>query len=296
MIAEESILTARSICTYWKEVPYVNEELLESVREFGIITPLFGRWKDNRCQIWLGIERLRVAEKLGIEFLPIIIRNVTDDEIVMLRTEENLRHKQICEFKPSELADMIFEYHRRLKSQGRRTDLLQEVRSLVQQVNNWKPTFRPMDEKLASDKETGRVFGLSARTVSRYLRVHSLSRQLKIFLDNSRITLRVAVELSYISKAEQSKIYELMCNCNDMNISLEVAARLRELSVSGRLSNDIIESELSTKSYIRRGFTKMPRLFEKYHLGQYDSKTLEHVIDEALQLYFNKTHKVSWLD
>lgn len=293
---EKSCLISKSICTYWQEVPDVDSRLLDSVREFGIITPLFGRWHEGMCQVWLGKERLRIAEKLGIEFLPIIIRNVTDDEIVILRTEENLRHKQVSEIEPSKLADMIYEYHSRLKCQGRRTDLLQEVRSLIQQANDSTVTFRPLDEKLSSDVETGKVFGLSARTVSRYLRVHELSRQLKIFLDNSRISLRVAVELSYINKAEQSKIYELMCSSDNVDISLEVAMRFRELSVSGRLSNNIIESELYSKHYKRRGFTKMSGLFEKYHLAKYDSKTLEDIVDRALQMYFEDAHKASWLD
>lgn len=278
------------ICHYWEEPKEIDMELEQSILEFGILVPLFGRHHKDGYQVYLGQERLKVAVKLGYKEVPVIIRDLTEDEIMMIRVEVNLVHKGLEDRKPSEMAKVIYEYHNRLKSQGRRSDLLEEVRSLISYLESENDgTFCPLGKKLNSGVEVSKEFGLSPRTVSRYLRVHLIDKILKVALDERKISLRTAVELSYLRKEEQQEIGILIFTEN-YHLTFAVSSYLRKFSKEEELDCQTIKDICKLKGGKREGFSRMKSIYDKYELWKFKKNEIIDLVDKALSMYFKKNN------
>lgn len=204
-------------------------QLVESVRERGIITPITLRRKeDGRYEIVSGHRRKRACEIAGLETIPAEIKELSRDEAIILMVESNLQRSVIL---PSEKA---FSYKMRLeamKRQGQRTDL----------------TSRPVGDKLderRSGKILGETVGESERQVQRYIRLTELVPELLDMVDEGRIALRPAVELSYLNDIEQQDLVE------EIGLTLATpshaqAIKMRNFSKEGKLTPEVIESIMS---------------------------------------------------
>lgn len=201
-------------------------QLVESVRERGIITPITLRRKeDGRYEIVSGHRRKRACEIAGLETIPAEIKELSRDEAIILMVESNLQRSVIL---PSEKA---FSYKMRLeamKRQGQRTDL----------------TSRPVGDKLderRSGKILGETVGESERQVQRYIRLTELVPELLQLVDDGKIALRPAVELSYLNDIEQQDLVE------EIGLTLATpshsqAIKMRNFSKEGKLTPEVIES------------------------------------------------------
>jgi len=201
-------------------------QLVESVRERGIITPITLRWKeDGRYEIVSGHRRKRACEIAGLETIPAEIKELSRDEAIILMVESNLQRSVIL---PSEKA---FSYKMRLeamKRQGQRTDL----------------TSRPVGDKLderRSGEILGETVGESERQVQRYIRLTELVPELLQLVDDGKIALRPAVELSYLNDIEQQDLVE------EIGLTLATpshaqAIKMRNFSKEGKLTPEVIES------------------------------------------------------
>ena len=199
------------------------EQLVESIRTNGIITPVTLRPKlDGRYEIVSGHRRKKACELAGMKTVKSEIREMTRDEAIILMVESNLQRSTIL---PSEKA---FAYKLRLdamKRQGKRTDL----------------TSRPVVGKLESAGVIGESTGESARQVQRYIRLTNLSSELLDLVDEGKIALRPAVELSYLTEQEQRDLIETI-GYEDSTPSLAQAIKMKEFSREGRLNADVILS------------------------------------------------------
>ena len=197
-------------------------QLVESVRERGIITPITLRRKeDGRYEIVSGHRRKRACEIAGLETIPAEIKELSRDEAIILMVESNLQRSVIL---PSEKA---FSYKMRLeamKRQGQRTDL----------------TSRPVGEKLSAEV-VGEECNDSARQVQRYIRLNELVPELLEMVDRESIAFRPAVELSYLSEDEQRNLVETI-DSEEATPSLSQAIRMKKLSQEGKLDIDKIFS------------------------------------------------------
>ena len=201
-------------------------QLVESVRERGIITPITLRRKeDGRYEIVSGHRRKRACEIAGLETIPAEIKELSRDEAIILMVESNLQRSVIL---PSEKA---FSYKMRLeamKRQGQRTDL----------------TSRPVGDKLderRSGEILGETVGESERQVQRYIRLTELVPELLQLVDDGKIALRPAVELSYLNDIEQQDLVE------EIGLTLATpshaqAIKMRNFSKEGKLTPEVIES------------------------------------------------------
>ena len=204
------------------------DQLVQSIKERGIITPVTLRPKeDGRYEIVSGHRRKKACELAGLDTVKAEVREMTRDEAIILMVESNLQRSTIL---PSEKA---FSYKMRLeavKRQGQRTDL----------------TYRPLVDK--SDKRAGELFGESVgeseRQVQRYIRLTELIPELLDMVDESRIALRPAVELSYLKKEEQAALLEEI-SYTDATPSLAQAIKMKKFSNEGKLSHEVIESIMS---------------------------------------------------
>lgn len=199
------------------------DQLMESIKERGVITPITLRQKtDGRYEIVSGHRRRKACELAGLATVPAEIKKLTRDEAIILMVESNLQRSTIL---PSEKA---FSYKMRLEAmnrQGQRTDL----------------TFSPLDKKLRSGQELASNAGDSQAQIYRYIRLTELIPALLAMVDEGRIALRPAVELSYLDKLEQQDLAAAI-GLSLATPSHAQAIKLRTFSKEGKLSPAVIES------------------------------------------------------
>lgn len=205
------------------------EQLVQSIKERGIITPVTLRPKeDGRYEIVSGHRRKKACELAGFDTVKAEVREMTRDEAIILMVESNLQRSVIL---PSEKA---FSYKMRLEAmnrQGQRTDL----------------TCDPVGHKLQGVKSVEIVADSSPDSktqVQRYIRLTELIPELLDLVDEGRIAFRPAVELSYLQKEEQGALLEQISYA-DATPSLAQAIKLKRFSQDGKLNNEVIESIMS---------------------------------------------------
>ena len=209
-----------------------NEEMqrmIESIRKVGAITPVLARpLPDGGYELISGHRRLAACQVLGVETMPVIVRELSDDEAVIAMVDANLQRETIL---PSEKA---FAYKMKLeaiKRQGERTDL----------------TSSPLDKKLkglTSAQQVSQKSGDSQPQIYRYIRLTELIPPLLDMVDEKKIALSPAYELSFLKPEEQAQLVETM-DYEQATPSLSQAQRMKKFSQEGRLTEDVILAIMS---------------------------------------------------
>lgn len=234
------------------------EQLVESVKERGLITPVTLRKKeDGRYEIVSGHRRTKACELAGLDTVKAEVKELTRDEAIILMVESNLQRSKIL---PSEKA---YSYKMRLeamKRQGQRSDL----------------TSDPMEPKSGerSNKALSDEVGDSTSQIKRYIRLTELQPNILEMVDEGKIAFRPAVEISYLTKPEQAQLYEVM-QSELATPSLSQAIKLKDFSKNGRLNEDVIFSIMSEEK---------PNQREKYVIK---AETLKRYIPDNIP--YNKT-------
>ena len=251
--------------------------LVESVKQYGVLSPVIVRPKEDDSYEMIAGHRRRYASELAEKTeIPCIVRNLSDEEATILMVDSNLQREKIL---PSEKA---FAYKMKLdamKKQGQRTDL----------------TSTPLGQKLGkySVEVLGEQVGESRSQIQRFIRLTNLIPELLELVDNSvlkekdklQIALRPAVELSYLSEEEQSDLYETI-ESEDCTPSHAQAIKLRKLSEEGRLDENVIFSILTEEKGNQKEQFRMPReRIQKYFSPKATEKQIEDMIVKALELY-----------
>ena len=246
------------------------EALIESIKEFGILTPLIARKKENgRYEIIAGHRRKFAAKKLGLTELPVILRDMTRDEAVIAMVDSNLHRERIL---PSERAYAYKMKMEARKRQGARTDL----------------TSTPVVAKLRTDEAIGLENGDSKEQVRRYIRLTYLIKEILDMVDDGRIAFRPAVELSYLMVEQQKDLFYTM-ESEDATPSLAQAIEMKKLSQQGKLTADKIFSIMLQQKPNQVEKIKIPASkFEKYFTHGTPQSQIETVIFQALEEYYAK--------
>ena len=255
------------------------DQLVESIKERGIITPVMLRKKeDGRYEMVSGHRRKRACELAGMETIKAEIRDLSRDDAILLMVDSNLQRTTIL---PSEKA---FAYKMRLDAmnrQGERTDL----------------TCSPVGNKLKGVKSSDLMateVGESKSQIFRYVRLTCLIPGLLELADEGRIALRPAVELSYLSASEQETLLEAI-SYEDATPSLAQAIKMREFSANGRLDENVILSILSEqKPNQREKISFQADRLRKYIPSSIPAKDTESYVLRALEHYqkvWEKTHQ-----
>ena len=200
------------------------DQLVESIKERGVITPITLRQKeDGRYEIVSGHRRKKACEIAGLETVPAEVKTLTRDEAIILMVDSNLQRSTIL---PSEKA---FSYKMRLeamKRQGQRNDLT---------------SVPPAQKSVTSRELLGREVGESQDNVRRYIRLTELVPPLLDIVDEGKIAMRPAVELSYLKKDEQEYLLDAMAFA-DATPSHAQAIKMRNFSKEGKLTPEVIDS------------------------------------------------------
>ena len=256
-----------------------NDELFEmadSIRESGVLVPAIIRPKNGRYEMISGHRRKRASEIAGKTTMPCIIRELTDDEATIIMVDSNMQREKIL---PSERA---FAYKMKLeaiKHQGKK-DIL---------------TLRPVVDKFSSAELVGKEFGESGRQVQRYIRLTELIPKILKFVDNNvlgntpSIALRPAVEISFLSKEEQTMLSDFI-ECSLITPSLSQAIQLKELSQKSKLDYSTIENILNIEkpNQVQKLKINMNRLRNILPQNLVSEKEKEEFVIKAVEYYCKK--------
>ncbi len=197
------------------------KETVESVKENGVLVPIIVREKDGGYEIISGHRRKRACELAGMETIPAIVRNLDDDTAIIHMVDSNVQRETVL---PSEKAKAYKMKLDAIKRQGARTDL----------------TSAQVAPKLSTEK-IGDEAGISKDTVKRYIRLTELEPELMQMVDEKKIAMTPAVELSYLKPEEQRMLLETI-ESEQATPSLSQAQRMKKMSQSGELNIDSILS------------------------------------------------------
>lgn len=243
------------------------QQMAESVKEHGVLVPALVREKPGGgYEMVAGHRRKRAAELAELPEIPCIVRNLTDDEAIIVMVDSNLQREKIL---PSEKA---FAYKMRLdamKRQGQRTDL----------------TSVPLAQKLTSRAELGKVVGESQDQVRRYIRLTYLLPEILDMVDDGKIALSPAVELSYLAEKEQHFLLDTMFS-EDCTPSHAQAIKMRKFSQEGKLNPDVILSIMQEEKPNQKEQIKIPKeRISRYFAPGTPAQKIEDTIVKALELY-----------
>ncbi len=248
------------------------DELRDSVKEFGIITPLIVNKSDNGYEIISGHRRWQIAKELNLSVVPVYVREFSKEEAVINFVDCNLGREKIL---PSEKARAYKMKHDAMKKQGARTDL----------------TSSQVGTKFRSDEKLAETMPDSRMQIQRYIRLNNLQPALLDMVDEKRISFIPAVELSYLTEEEQCNLIETI-ESEDCTPSLSQAQRMHKLSDEKKLTMDVIFEIMQEQKVNQKEYVKIPvETFKKYFKKDMPPKKMEEITEKALARYANFLQK-----
>ena len=245
-------------------------ELAESIKEFGIVTPIITRPKEdgNGYEIIAGQRRVRASELAGINTVPAFVLPLDRDRAIITLVDSNLQRENIL---PSERAFAYKMKSEAMKRQGFRTDL----------------TSSQVVTKLRTDDKVAQGFGVGRMTVQRFIRLTELIPPILQMVDEGKIALTPAVELSFLKKDEQENLFATM-ESEEATPSLSQAQRMKSLSQSGRLDMDTIfaimtEEKGNQKETVKIGMERLKKYFPKGTTPKQMEDTIIKLLERELQ-------------
>ena len=209
-------------------------EMAESVRQFGVLVPAMVRPREDGGYELISGHRRKMASTLaGLDSLPCIVRDLSDDEAIIVMVDSNLQREQLL---PSEKAKAYKMKLEAMKRQGRRTDLTSAQPGHKLDGND-SITSRQLVGKLEAADLLGKDTGDSGRQIQRYIRLNNLVPEILSLVDEGKIGMTPAVELSYIPQEQQALVWEAI-DSEQATPSLSQAQRLRKMSTDGKLNED----------------------------------------------------------
>ena len=245
-------------------------ELAESIKEFGIVTPIITRPKEdgNGYEVIAGQRRVRASELAGINTVPAFVLPLDRDRAIITLVDSNLQRENIL---PSERAFAYRMKSEAMKRQGFRTDL----------------TSSQVVTKLRTDDKVAQGFGVGRMTVQRFIRLTELIPPILQMVDEGRIALTPAVELSFLKKDEQENLFATM-ESEEATPSLSQAQRMKSMSQSGQLDMDMIfsimtEEKGNQKETLKINTSKLKKYFPKDTTPKQMEETIIRLLERELQ-------------
>ncbi len=276
--ADEITMIHQSKLKPFEEQPYrvvfdkSMEELIESIKENGILTPIIVRRLDNeQFEIISGHRRVAAEKVAKIHKFPAQIMELNDDEAAILLVDSNLQRENIL---PSEKA---FAYKLKLdamKRQGKRTDLI----------------LSQNGTKLRSDAQLAEQVGESRNQIQRYIRLTYLIDKLLEMVDNKKMPFTVGVELSYLGSRAQAYIAEIL-EYDEIMLSMGQATKIKLLAKNGQIDEDKILSVIYEKKTEKVNITIKNKQIREYFPEEYSKEQIENIVFELIRQWSKKHRK-----
>ena len=241
------------------------ERLKESIRESGVLIPALARPTESGYELISGHRRLAACRALGLSTMPVIVRNLTDEEAVITMVDSNLQREHIL---PSEKA---FAYKMKMEA-----------------LSHQGKTSRQVGEKW-SVSQISEAGNDSERQIHRYIRLTNLIPDILKLVDEGRIALTPAVELSYLNSHEQNALYQIMA-CDELTPSLAQAQRLRRLSEDYTLTDSGISQIMSEIKGNQKEYLKIEAApLRRYFPPGTTAKQMQTTMLRAMEFYRQHT-------
>ncbi|MBS5912822.1 ParB N-terminal domain-containing protein [Paenibacillus macerans] len=272
-------------------------DMADSIQANGVLVPVIIRKiepDENGCEYEMlaGHNRMNAAGMVGLDHLPCIVKDhLSDEEALMYVVETNVLQRSFSEMLPSEKAKVLSLRYSDMFSQGKRNDIIEELQKLENpQYIKENPTSPLVGAKLRTDEKLGIEYGLSKNTVARLLRIDHLIIELKRRVDDAEIGIYPAVDLSYLSEAEQRLVDGILSE-QGYKVDMKKSTLLREYA--GKLTDEQVVRILSGEA-TRKPRSKTPapfklkhKVYAKYFSPLSKASEVEEIIDKALEMYFS---------
>lgn len=276
-------------------------DMVESVREYGILEPVI-LWKhEDRHTILSGHNRVNAAKLAGLTKGPVVIReNLTYEDAVLIVTETNLRQRSFDDLSPSEKAFCLKQHYDAIKSQGRRNDLLEEIEGLLNPHKiKENQTLSENQTKLRTDRKMGEEYGLGRDRVAKYIRIAGMVPMLLQYLDEGKLSFEAAYDLSFVREETLQLAIADMIGAEGLRVDTKKSKLIHSYAVNGKLTPELARQILTgeksgkTKSTAPKPVRVREAVISRYFTGGQSRKEIEETIEKALELYFlqNGTEK-----
>ena len=270
-------------------------DLVESISENGVLVPAIVRKIEPdengfEYEMLSGHNRQNAASLAHRELPCIVKENLSDHDAWIYVIETNVLQRSFSEMLPSEKAAVLALRYSKMICQGRRNDIIEELKRLenpdeIRENGTGGSDFH----RIKSRDVVGAEYNLKGRAVANYLRINELSVALKIRIDDGEFTIAAAVQLSYLEQEEQQMV-EAVLSESEYKVNEGKAVLLREYT--GKLTPERAEQILSgefnrkPKKSTAAAFKVKPAIYKKYFTASITQKEFDSIVDEALALYF----------
>ena len=248
-------------------------DLIQSVQSHGVLVPAIARPRpDGEYEIIAGHRRKHASELAGLDFMPVVVLDLNDDEAIIQLVDSNIQRENIL---PSERAKAYKMRMDAMKQQGARTDL----------------TSPNISAKFRSDDELGQEVGVSGDTIRNYASLTNLVPELMQMVDEGRIKLSPAYQIAALPHNEQSLLLDTI-ESEQATPSLSQAQRMKRLSQNGELNEDVLlEIMMEQKKPVRNDITLSGEKLRKYFPKSYSPIQMENVIFKLLEAWQRKRQR-----
>ena len=248
-------------------------DLIQSVQSHGVLVPAIARLRpDGEYEIIAGHRRKHASELAGLDFMPVVVLDLNDDEAIIQLVDSNIQRENIL---PSERAKAYKMRMEAMKRQGARTDL----------------TSPNISAKFRSDDELGQEVGVSGDTIRNYASLTNLVPELMQMVDEGRIKLSPAYQIAALPHNEQSLLLDTI-ESEQATPSLSQAQRMKRLSQNGELNEDVLlEIMIEQKKPVRNDITLSGEKLRKYFPKSYSPIQMENVIFKLLEAWQRKRQR-----
>lgn len=269
-----------------------RDDMVESIRKNGVMAPIVCRPNpdgSDTYEILIGHNRWNCSKIAGLDSIPGIIKEqLTDEEAQTYVDESNLLQRGFNDLKISEQARIIARRYSEMFSQGKRNDIINEIKALNGEADCGKTSGN-------SREKIGNEYGLSRNTIARLVRISKLSDGILFWLDKGQLSIRAGVELSYLTPHEQ----DILCNLNTtddsgnilMKISEAQARDLRVLSADCQRAdrelkrNEMLKVLVVEKKKPDKKVSINPTVYKKYFSDK-NIEEVQEIVETALEMYF----------
>ena len=249
------------------------QETAESVKEYGVLVPALARPReDGGYELIAGHRRKHACELAGLATMPVIVRDIDRDAATIIMVDSNLQRKNIL---PSERAKAYKMKMEAIKRQGARTDL----------------TSPKISAKFRSDDEVGLEAGVSGDTIRNYISLTQLAPELQQMVDEKKIGMTPAVEISYLKPEEQQMLLTAI-DSEQATPSLSQAQRMKKLSRDGKLNDDtMLDIMMEQKKPEGYNVVLSADKLRKYFPRSYTPQKMEETILKLLDAWLRKRQR-----
>ena len=263
------------------------QDMVESVKEHGILNPVIVRRKGKGYEMLSGHNRQNAAKLAGLKEIPAIVKEELPDDLAYVYViETNLMQRSFTDLLPSEKAAVMQEQYDKVCGTMKRAEIIKELELLSGKTSN---SGGHNGHQVKSRDIIASEYGFSSRSAARFLRINYLIEPFKVLIDENKLALLAAVDVSYLSEEEQQAIWELL-NRQELKLKPKAAAALRKHG--GDLTEEKIVEILDALSVKKRSGNegmnlKLPNsLCEKYFSGM-ESKEMASIVEQALDAWFS---------